>query len=74
MDWWTLKWVKGLRYKVYLNKSTAVVERSNSSCFRIISWMRKVVGSNLGDNLYRMYVFLLLWTSIEKRRLLRDRE
>ena len=32
--------------------------------------MRKVVGSNPGDNLYRMYIFLSLFCgSIEKRRL-----
>ena len=30
--------------------------------------MRKILGSNLGDNLYRMYVFFC-GRSIEKRRL-----
>ena len=35
------------------------------------SWMRKVVGSNPGDDLYRIDRFLL-WRSIAKRRLICD--
>ena len=35
------------------------------------SWMRKVVGSNPGDDLYRI-LFSFADTSIEKRRLLRE--
>ena len=46
-----------------------VVERSKSSILR--SWMRKVVGSNPGDDLYRI-LFSFADTSIEKRRLLRE--
>ena len=46
------------RTKITWEVSTAVVERSNSSC-KIRPWMRKVVGSNLGEDLYRNLVFLL---------------
>ena len=42
-----------------------MVERSKSSILR--SWMRKVVGSNLGDGY--IWIVFLLWMPIEKRRL-----
>ena len=50
-----------------LMRETAVVERSNSSCIR--PWMRKVVGSNLDEDLYRNFVFLLWidWTETVTR-------
>ena len=44
---------------------------------RVFTWMRKVVGSNPGDNLYRMYVFFCgcgKYEIIDWRRLLRDRK
>ena len=41
---------------------------------RTLTWMRKVVGSNPGDNLYRMFVFFLLWIDWKKETSIFRRE